>query len=49
MLKFKNKDGKIVMEQKDNGKLNILDEKLKESFDNKKTITEEGELDGKEE
>lgn len=33
MIKFQNKEGKKVMEMKDNGDVKIHDEKLQESFD----------------
>jgi len=33
MIKFKNKQGKKVMEMTDNGETKILDKDLKESFD----------------
>ena len=35
MIKFVGKDGKKVMEMKDNGELKVTDAELKESFDKK--------------
>lgn len=41
MLRFKNQKGEVVMTEKDNGKLEIHDEKLRESFAQKPVEPEE--------
>lgn len=41
MLRFKNAQGEIVMTENDNGKLEIHDEKLRESFAQKSVKPEE--------
>lgn len=40
MLNFKNKSGEIVMTEKDNGKLSIHDEVLKESLEQEIELAE---------
>jgi hypothetical protein len=49
MLEFKNAKGEIVMTEKDNGELNIHDEVLKESLENKLSLEEAAEKQSEQE